>query len=35
LTSFECTRYEKDVIPNQGANVNEIDFVDGGIDDST
>jgi hypothetical protein len=35
LTWFECTRYEKDVIPNQGANSNEIDFDDGRIDDST
>jgi len=32
---FECTRYEKDVTPNQGANANEIDFADGGINDST
>ncbi len=35
LTWFECTRYEEDFIPNQGANVNEIDFANGRNDEST
>ncbi len=35
MTQFECTRYEKYVTPNQRANANEIDFVDGGNHDST
>ncbi len=35
LTWFKCTRYEKDITQNQGANVNEINFANGGNDDST
>jgi hypothetical protein len=34
LTWFECARYEKDVIPNQGVEVNIIDFANGGNDNS-
>jgi hypothetical protein len=35
LTWFECITYEEDVTLNQRANSKEIDFADGGIDDST